>query len=323
MLIKTSQLNSLWGDIVGRGGRGGKREGGGRREKGGGRRKKGGVRGERGGREKGGKRGEGRDNRERRRERGGEGRKGEEEGRKGEREGKWEGRREERGCREKSRCRSRCIRCSTHTYIITSSQVLHWSSPTNQQWVWEVQTVEIFQQLLLLYQILTGLSTSACQLLGLKSAIQGQHGVPAAQTVGSLHMLISFLQHLKTVMLKLNQGYMNYFTAASVLTLSNENLHSYRNTYFVRLCSRRLSCNTWAHKETIWIKSPLFHTKENAALPAAYNCTEVWRTSKVSSWKNGENGGLLCAKTSRIQGEFWQWCAAEEYKERHNKRKCG
>ena len=37
---------------------------------------------------------------------------------------------------------------------------------------------------------LTGPSTTACQLLGLTSAIQGPHGVPAAQTVGSLHMLI-------------------------------------------------------------------------------------------------------------------------------------
>ena len=72
---------------------------------------------------------------------------------------------------------------------------------------------------------LTGLSTSTCQLLGLKSALQGPHGVPAAQTVCSLHMLISFLQHLKTIMLKLNQGCMNDFSAASVLTLSNENLH--------------------------------------------------------------------------------------------------
>ena len=35
------------------------------------------------------------------------------------------------------------------------------------------------------------------------------------------------LYALKTVMLKLNQGYMNDFSAASVLTLSNENLHSW------------------------------------------------------------------------------------------------
>ena len=49
--------------------------------------------------------------------------------------------------------------------------------------------------------------------------IEEPRGVPVAQTVGSLHMLISFLQHLKTVMLKLNQGYMNDFSAASVLTL--------------------------------------------------------------------------------------------------------
>ena len=62
-------------------------------------------------------------------------------------------------------------------------------------------------------------------------------------------------------------------------------LVSYRNTYLVRLCSWLLPCNTWAHKETMWIKIPFFHIKENAALSAACNCTEGWRTSKDSSWK--------------------------------------
>ena len=45
----------------------------------------------------------------------------------------------------------------------------------------------------------------------------------------SLEVLQTSLQLyvLKTVMLKLNQGYMNDFSAASVLTLSNENMHSW------------------------------------------------------------------------------------------------
>ena len=62
---------------------------------------------------------------------------------------------------------------------------------------WEVQAVEIeIFQPLLHYSLadtdnyLTGLSTSACQLLGLKSAIQAPHGVAAAQTVGPFFSIL-------------------------------------------------------------------------------------------------------------------------------------
>ena len=80
---------------------------------------------------------------------------GDREGRKwdGERR-KWEGearkgggRREERECRERSRCRSRCIRCSTHTYTIAPSQVLPFYTSTRCLMsivaFWEIQAVEI------------------------------------------------------------------------------------------------------------------------------------------------------------------------------------